>query len=96
MQNGMNQMGGGQQGGAGDQGQQDPNKGINNDNYAALGLNVDPNMDWRDIRYRQKVSWKSIYDVTFQNFWNSKPHFHDDNVLKLKAFLNRKFSLVFK
>ena len=55
MQNGMNQMGGGQQGGGGDQGQQDPNKGINNDNYAALGLNVDPNMDWRDIRYRQKV-----------------------------------------
>ena len=58
MQNGMNQMGGG----GGDQSQQQqqqqqqpPGGGVAADNYSALGLNVDPNMDWRDIRYRQKV-----------------------------------------
>ena len=60
MQNGMNQMGGG--GGGVDpsqQQQQQPGQQqqqVAADNYSALGLNVDPNMDWRDIRYRQKVS----------------------------------------
>ena len=44
----MNQMGGGSA--------EDPNVGMNNDSYAQLGLNVDPNMEWRDMRYRQKVS----------------------------------------
>merc|ERR1712227_234301 len=34
---------------------EDPNVGMNNDSYAQLGLNVDPNMEWRDMRYRQKI-----------------------------------------
>ena len=47
----MNQMGGGGGGSA-----EDPNMGMNNDSYAQLGLNVDPGLDWRDMRYRQKVN----------------------------------------
>ena len=53
----MNQMGGGGGGSA-----EDPNMGMNNDSYAQLGLNVDPGLDWRDMRYRQKVNlWNFIY-----------------------------------
>lgn len=58
----MNQMGGGGGGSA-----EDPNMGMNNDSYAQLGLNVDPSMDWRDMRYRQKVSCRKLNPKPFKS-----------------------------